>query len=200
MGFEEDLNNVIDDDKESFFNWDKKETALLIEQGNKYAIKELSIDTNIASIKSNTDKNNYDANGNHQVNLNTALSKDVDSIDIGKMSNGGTVTVIGAATAAVTVANALEVDCRGFKNARIEVEVTSYSSGTLAPTIQGSEVSGGTYGNIYRDVAGTLTTWTLPTLAATGKYTAVITGITNFIKIPTTSGTLTYTIKVTPFN
>lgn len=205
--FEQTLNDVIDDNVENLFGDSSKTMAKMVEQGTKSALKQLSTDTNITSIKANTDKNQYDANGNHQVNLNTALSKDIDNIDVGKMSNGGIVTAHSAITATATSA---EIDCRGFNSIRIEVETTNVSSTdkTWTPTITGSCISGGTFGQIFQNVAGIQTALVLPAIAygvGNIKQTYVIQGgIPNFVKITETlsgsNGTSAVTVKAVPFN
>jgi hypothetical protein len=172
--FEEALNDVIDDDIEDLFGSSSKTIAKMVQQGTKSAI-----DSGEVTLK--------------------ALDKNLDSIDVAKMTNGGTVTAISAATTTTTSA---EIDCRGFKNVRIECEVIAISSATWTPSITGSEISGGTFGNIYRDVAGTLTAYTIPAQSVTGKVIYIIKDVPNFIKILETlagsSGTIT--VKVTPFN
>ena len=181
--YENFINEAVDDDKEATFSDIDKMQAFMVEQGIKSTLKQLSIDTNITSIKANTDKNQYDANGNHQVNLNTALSKDIDNIDVGKMSNGGTTLAHNAITATTT---STEIDCRGFKNVRVSCEVTAISSATWTPSITGSENSGGTFGSIYRDIAGTFTAYSMPAQSVIGKNIYVIQNIPNFIKITKT--------------
>lgn len=141
----------------------------------------------------------YDSTNDAQkVTLTTALSSAFDSVNVNKMSAGGIVTAHSAITATATSA---EIDCRGYKNVRIEVEVTAFASGTNTPSIVGSEISGGSFGSIFRDVAGTMTAYTLPALNAVGKVIYIVKDVPNFIKITETiSGTLTTTVKVTPFN
>jgi hypothetical protein len=123
------------------------------------------------------------------------------------MSNGGIVTAHSAITATATSA---EIDCRGVNSVRIEVETTKVSSSdkTWTPTITGSCVSGGTFGQIFRDISGTQTALTLPTIAfgaGNVKQIYVIQGgIPSFLKITETlagsNGTSAVTVKAVPFN
>ena len=162
-----------------------------------------AIDTSqdIEAIKISLTKNTYDASSNLLVSQATALSSTIDSIDVNKMSSGGIVTALSAITATTTSA---EIDCRGFNSVRIEAEVTAINGHTCALTITGSEVSGGTFGQIFKDIAGTQTVVALPSLTAIKKEIYIIQGgIPNYIKLTETlsGGTsATVTVKVTPFN
>lgn len=175
---------------------DVRPEAVFIKEGVKSALTDTQASQATAIAAAIQAKSETDAIG---ATLNTALSSTFDSIDVAKMTNGGTVTAISAVTTTTTSA---EIDCRGFKNVRIECEVTAISSATWTPSITGSEISGGTFGDIYRDVAGALTVYTIPAQSVTGKVIYIIKDVPNFIKILETlagsSGTIT--VKVTPFN
>ena len=115
------------------------------------------------------------------------------------MPDGGTVTHHSAITASVTEAATQEVDCRDYTKVRIECEVSAIVSGNWALSLLGSEASGGTFGGIYQDVAGTQTLIELLPLPANGKKIFTINRPPKFIKVVptrTTDGTLT--VKVTP--
>ena len=106
-----------------------------------------------------------------------------------------------AHAAITTTTPSAEINCTGYNNVRIEIENTAFTSGTNTPSITGSEVSGGTFGPIFRDVAGTMTAYVLPAVNAAGKVIYNVSGVPNFIKITNTiSGTLTCAVKVTPYN
>ena len=162
---------------------------------------------NLAAILVNTSKNQYDTNGNQQVNLNTAMSSTFDSIDVNKMSSGGVVSAHSAITATTT---SPEIDCRGFNSIRLEVETTNVSSTdkTWTPTITGSCVSGGTFGQVFQNISGTQTALTLPVIAfGAGNLKQIYViqgGIPSFLKITETlagtNGTSAVTVKAVPFN
>lgn len=156
---------------------------------------------------SSTSVGNLDGNGNLLVSLGTGISSSTDNIDINKMSAGGLITAHSAITATTTSA---EIDCRGFNSVRIEVETTNVSSTdkVWTPTITGSCVSGGTFGQIFQNVAGTQTALVLPAISYSAgniKQIYVIQGgIPSFLKITETlsgtNGTSAITVKVIPFN
>jgi hypothetical protein len=160
-----------------------------------------SLMANIKGLLANSAKLLFDSNGWLQVTLATAISSATDSIDVAKMSAGGLVTAHSAITATATSS---EVDCRGFNSVRIEREITATSASGWIATITGSEVSGGTFGAISKDVGITQTAVpALASITAIGKTTYILTGCnTNFIKITETlgGGTGTITTKVVPFN
>ena len=113
---------------------------------------------------------------------------------------GATTTALSSVSATTTSA---EIDCRGYNSLRIESEVTATSSGTFAQTITGSEISGGTFGQIFQNVTNTQTAVVLPSLAAVKKEIYTIQSvIPSFVKITETlsGGTGTITVKITPFN
>lgn len=183
---------------------DVRPEAVFIKEGVEGALNDTQVSqaTNIADAvqaKSETDP--------LVVTQGTVLSSDFDSIDIAKMSNGGIVTAHSAITATAT---STEIDCRGFNSVIIEVETTNVSSSdkTWTPTITGSCVSGGTFGQIFKDISGTQTALTLPTIAfgaGNVKQIYVIQGgIPSFLKITETlagsNGTSAVTVKAVPFN
>lgn len=176
-----------------------------IEDGVENALKDLlNIDGNLQVVDTN---NIYDSNDNLLVSQGTALSSTFDSIDVNKMSAGGIVT---AHSAIVATATSAEIDCRGFNSIRIEVETTNVSSNdkTWTPTITGSCVSGGTFGQIFQNVAGTQTALVLPAIAfgaGNVKQIYIIQGgIPSYLKITETlagtNGTSAVTVKAVPFN
>ena len=144
-----------------------------------------------------------DSNGNLQTNLNTALDKDLDSINVGKMGNGGTTTALNAVTA-TTTSSEIAVGANGFKHVAIELTGASFASGNFAVTLTGCTIAGGTYGAIHKlkdDLSAFAVIPTI-TVSTNGVITYIIENISvNYLKITgtrTTDGTLT--AKVTPFN
>jgi len=139
------------------------------------------------------------AEGTLQVSMDTALSSDIDSTDVAKMSKGGIVVAHDAITATATSS---EIDCRGFNTISVECAVSAITSGNWLIEILGSALSGGTFGNCFAPKDdGTFVQQKTPTLNANGNTTYYFRGIPNYVKIlatRTTDGTLTCT--VTPMN
>jgi hypothetical protein len=128
------------------------------------------------------------------------LSKDYDSIDVGKKSKGGVTTAHNAITATAT---SVEIDTTGYNWVSVECAVSAIASGNWAIELTGCAVAGGTYGTLYKlKDDGTQVAYPSVTLNANG--TAILQyfiGGVNYIKVKatrTTDGTLT--CKVTPFN
>ena len=113
-------------------------------------------------------------------------------------------SLISALSGVIATTTSAEIDCRGFDSIRIEREITATTSSGWVGTLVGSEVSGGTFAGLAKDVGVTQTAVpALASITAIGKYNYVIRGcIPNFIKITETlgGGSGTITTKVTPFN
>ena len=136
------------------------------------------------------------------VSLETALSKDIDSIDVGKMSQSGVTTALNAVTA-TTTSDEIAVGAAGFKHIILEITGSAFSSGNFVIAIKGCSVSGGTFGDIYRiKEDGTYAKVSDITINSNTTVKYVIPFVcTAYLKITgtrTTDGTLT--VKVTAFN
>ena len=131
---------------------------------------------------------------------NTAIENAM-KVNIVNVDPAATVSALSGVTTTTTSA---EIDCRGFNSIRIEREVTAVAAGTFTCTVTGSEVSGGTFGTIYKENSSNVqTAIALPTIDSVKKEVySVSGGIPSFIKITETlaGGTGTITTKVTPFN
>lgn len=132
----------------------------------------------------------------------TTLSSSLDSIDVAKMSNGGTTIALNAVTSTTTSAE-ISVGASGFKHVKVELLGASFSSGNFVVSLSGCEISGGTFGSIYvlRD-DGTFAALGAMTINSNVNVVYVLPNIAvNYLKIAgtrTTDGTLT--ARVTPFN
>jgi hypothetical protein len=134
------------------------------------------------------------------VSLTTALSKDIDSIDVGKKSKGGTQTLYGGAiSASVTEANTTEIDMNGYAGGSLEVTINS-GTGTWSLAFYTHEISGGTFVpmNIQKDDGSFVAAPAIAQSNASASYT--IKNIrANYLKIvPTITGTSNATFKFTP--
>lgn len=162
----------------------------------------------IKALLANSVKFLFDVNGWLRVTLATALSSTTDSIDVAKMSAGGLQTALPNTTAATTAS--AELDCRGFNSVIIEIETNTVSSSdkVWTTTITGSCMPGGTFGQIFQNVAGTQTALVLPTMAFgegnLKKCFVIQGGIPNFIKLTSTlagtNGTSKIGVNIVPFN
>jgi hypothetical protein len=133
------------------------------------------------------------------VNL-LGLSKDIDSIDVAKMSGAGTTTALNAVTSTTTSS---EIDIRGYKHIQLTLVGAAFSEGNFAVSFLGDSITGGTFGDIYRQLAdGTYVKVADITISANVTVTYVLPYIgCKYLKIKgtrTTDGTLT--AYVTPFN
>lgn len=154
-------------------------------------------------------RNEYMYNGSSWVssipnyNMATALSSDTDSVNVGKMGHGTTVTAL-SAVSATTTSSEISVGAAGYKHVKIELTGASFSSGNFAVTFTGAETSGSTFGAIYKLKSDLSAFATVPsiTISSNVVVTYIIENIgVNYLKVVgtrTTDGTLT--AKVTPFN
>ena len=138
--------------------------------------------------------------GAHKTTLSTALSSSLDSIDVGKMSNGGATTALNAITATTTSAE-IEVGAKGYKHIMLEFTGSGMTSG-YAITLTGSAITGGTFGAIYKQKDdGTFVATSSITFATNGVLNYVIPFVAvNYLKITGTKTDGTLTVKVIPFN
>jgi len=139
---------------------------------------------------------------NIPVDMATSLSKDIDSIDVGKMSNGGMSVALDAIIVTTTSAE-ISVGASGFKHIAIYLEGSAFTSGNFAFTLTGSAISGGSFGSINKQIdAGTYASIGLPAISTVANFCYIIPNIgVNYLKIlatRTTDGTLT--ARVVPFN
>lgn len=125
-----------------------------------------------------------------KVTLATTLSKDTDSIDVGKMSKGG---VVAFASVAVDTTTA-EVNCRGYNAIKVWIEITG--TGTWTVAIKDCATSGGTFvdsydGSTKHEIAG-----------ITSSRSILFRGIGDYVKIyaDETADGATCVIKVQPLN
>jgi hypothetical protein len=131
-----------------------------------------------------------------QATLATTLSKDLDSIDVGKMSKGGFIT---AHSAIVATTTSNEINCSGYNSILVEVSI----SGAVANwtfKVQGSFLSGGTFIDCY-ELANT-GVMTLMSYQTDSSKIFVFRGIPDYIKIVAIEDVngATATVKVQPFN
>jgi len=132
----------------------------------------------------------------------TPLLKDLDSIDVGKMTNGGMTVALDAIVATTTSAE-IPIGASGFKHVALYLEGSAFTSGNFALALTGSALSGGTFGTINKQVdAGTFAVVSIPPISTNAGLCYVIPNIgVNFLKLlatRTTDGTLT--VRVVPFN
>jgi len=142
------------------------------------------------------------SSANIPVDMATPLLKDIDSIDVGKMSNGGMIVALDAVVVTTTSAE-ISVGASGFKHVAIYLEGSAFTTGNFAFTLTGSAISGGSFGSINKQIdAGTFASIGLPAISTAANFCYVIPNIgVNFLKIlatRTTDGTLT--ARVVPFN
>lgn len=128
------------------------------------------------------------------------LSKDIDSIDVGKMSNGGTITALNGITATTT---SDEIDLRGYKHIQLTLVGSAFTSGNFAVALKGDSLTGGAFGDIYQQKAdNTYAKIADITVNSSGTVTYIIPNIgCKYLKLTatrTTDGTLS--AYVTPFN
>ncbi len=129
------------------------------------------------------------------VTLGTALSKDLDSIDVGKMSKGPVTTAHNAITMTTT---SNEIDCRGYNAVLIEASISAAFNWTFK--IQGCMVSGGTFVDCYEQAnTGTMT---LMSYQCNASRIFLFRGVPDYIKIVATEDQdgATVTVKVQPLN
>lgn len=131
--------------------------------------------------------------------LSTALSKDIDSIDVAKQSAGGVTTTHDAITASVAIASCNEINCRGFNSVHIQITLSGAFSWTFA--VYGSLTSGGVYGAVYANYGGTMTAMSITQNTADTRVYS-FTGIPDYIKIVPTEGAdgAAATVIVQPYN
>jgi hypothetical protein len=126
----------------------------------------------------------------------SALDKDLDSIDVAKMSKGAVTTAHNAITEGATSA---EIDCRGFNSILVEVAI-SVAAKLWTTKVQGCMVSGGTFIDCYEQAnTGVMTLMSYQT--STSKI-FVFKGIPDYVKIVATEDedAATITVKVQPCN
>jgi hypothetical protein len=128
------------------------------------------------------------------------ISKDVDSIDVGKMSNGGTITALNGITATTT---SDEIDLRGYKHIQLTLVGSAFTSGNFAVAFKGDSLTGGDFGDIYQQKDDkTYAKVGDITVNANGTATYIIQNIgCKYLKLVatrTTDGTLS--AYITPFN
>jgi hypothetical protein len=138
---------------------------------------------------------NVEDDGAVRANFSYALSKDLDSIDMGKMSKGAVTTAHNAIDATATSA---EIDCRGFNGILVEASISAAFNWTFK--LQGCMVSGGTFVDWYEMAnTGAMTLMSYQCNASRGW---VWKGIPDYVKIVATENAsgATATVKVQPVN
>lgn len=130
------------------------------------------------------------------VSLTTALDKDIDSVDVGRMSKGGVTVAHNAITETATSA---EIDCVGYNAIMLEVSI-SVAAKNWTFKVQGCMVSGGTFIDCY-ELANT-GTMTLMSYQTNASKIFVFKGIPDYVKIVATEDedNATVTVKVQPLN
>ena len=130
------------------------------------------------------------------VNLSTSISKDIDSIDVAKMSKGSVLTVHSSLTSTTTSA---EVDCRGYNS--ILVQVTQTGTGTWTYSIQGSLISGATFFDCYEQT-NTGSMMQMSYSGVTSSRMFLFKGIPDYIKVVATETVdgATVSVQVQPLN
>lgn len=129
--------------------------------------------------------------GSVNVTLSTALDKDYDSIDVGKMSKGGVYT---AHNEVSTTATSDEIDCSGFNAVILHVVING--TGKWKIDVLNSTITNGTFVDAY-DGDKQLSTGEINT-----SRSVLLRGITDYIKIKATEiiNGATCTVKVQPLN
>jgi hypothetical protein len=128
------------------------------------------------------------------------LSKDIDSIDVGRMSNAGTITALNGITATATSS---EIDLGGYKHIQLTLVGSAFTSGNFVVAFKGDSITGGDFGDIYQQkIDNTYDKVADITIYANGTVTYIIQNIgckyLKLIATRTTDGTLS--AYVTPFN
>jgi hypothetical protein len=130
------------------------------------------------------------------VTLDTAIDKDTDSIDVGKMSKGGITVAHNAITA---TALSTEIDCSGYNAVLIFFEITG-GANNWTISLQGASTSGGTFLNWFEQAnTGTMTAMSYQTSVNAGW---IWKGIPDYIKINANEDAngSTVTVTVLPLN
>lgn len=130
-------------------------------------------------------KMTFSPDGSLNVTLSSALNKEYDSIDVGRMSKGGVTTAHDSITSTAT---SNEINCRGYNALLIHVVV---SDGTWEVDILNSLNTNGTFVEAF-DGEKKLTTDAL-----TSSRSVLLRGIADFIKVRAT-GSGNCTVKVQP--
>jgi hypothetical protein len=162
--------------------------------GGNVTVRGTADDVNFSGLA--TWGTSFDGDGNLLVSLGTALSKAVDSIDVGKMSKGSVEIVHNAITGTATSA---EIDARGFNAVLIEATI-AVANKNWTFKVQGSMVSGGTFMDCYEQAnTGVMTLMSHQTNA---NRIFLFRGIPDYIKIVATKDEdgATVTVKVQPLN
>lgn len=138
---------------------------------------------------------NIGTNTNPQITNPQPLSKDIDSIDVAKMSKGSLTVAHNAITSTATSS---EIDCRGFNSVRVHVTATGTSGNTVDIALQTAPQSGGAYVDSYNENG--VTQQKVTGIITPGKSFTFM-GVGDYIKIVATiTGTSTVTVSVMPLN
>lgn len=117
------------------------------------------------------------------------LDKNLDSIDVGKMSKGGASTAHNAIAATATSA---EIDCRGYNSVIVHI---SAITGTWDIGVQNATVSGGLFVDAYDSATQ------MKAAGVTAPRSAVFRGVLDYVKIVATNVAAgAVTVKVVPLN
>lgn len=134
--------------------------------------------------------NNVTSDGSVKTTMTTALSKDIDSVDVGKMSKGGATTAHNNISATAT---SIELNCTGFNSVIIHV---SGITGTWDVSVQNATVSGGVFVDAYDD-RGTQ----MKATGVTAPRSVMFRGVLDYVKIVATNVAAgNVTVKVVPLN
>jgi hypothetical protein len=130
--------------------------------------------------------------GTVKTSMTTSLDSTYDSINVNKMSKGGSITAIPSGTAVTTTS--AEVPCNGFNAVLVHVVITG--TGTWNISLQASPESGGNFVDAY-DGANKMTTGDI-----TSSRCVSFRGITDYLKVVATevADGATCLVKVVPLN
>lgn len=134
---------------------------------------------------------NVNPDGSVKTSMSTSLSKDSDSIDVGRMSKGGLTPALASITATTTSG---ELNCSGYNSVFVEVIVTG--TGTWTVALQGSLTSGGTFVDLYDGA----TAMSKQGIAASQIF--LFKGIPDFLKVVATETAdgATVSVRLLPLN
>lgn len=129
--------------------------------------------------------------GSVKTSMSTALDKDYDSIDVGKMTKGGVTTTHDAVAVGSTSA---EIDCVGFNAVALHIDIVG--TGSWKCEVLNSLVTNGSFVEAYEG------TKQLTTGDLTKSRCVTLTGNSDFIKLKLSEITdgSTCTVKVQPLN
>lgn len=132
---------------------------------------------------------NVQDDGTVKTSMTTGLSKDIDSIDVGKMSKGGASAPF---TTSATATSA-EIPCVGYNSVIVHISVIT---GTWDVSVQNATVSGGTFVDAYDDRAVQM-----KAAGVTAARSILFRGVLDAVKVVATNVAAgSVTVKIVPLN